>query len=215
MEKIRILVAQYHNLLREGIRAILSSAPDLEITGEAPDLEETLRLAQQNRPDLILFDLDTAKGRGLEAVETLLKGLPGQRILIVTCCTQEEIAMQALQKGVKGYLSIDSTASELLQAIRTVHRGQGHLQPEIAHKIFQRMGQPEEAKAARELFTRQERSVFELLVRGLSNKEIAEQLSLSDRTIEVHIRALMKKLKVSSRVQLVLWAFKSGWVNTL
>ena len=204
---IRILVADDHVLVRSGLRALLRADPDVEVVGEAGDGAETLRLAAQLSPDLVLLDISMPDESGISTMKRLKEAHPELAVLFLTMHEDESLLQEALRAGAAGYVIKRAEASELLQAIRSVCRGDIYVHPAMTRGLLRppvsarpRRGAPAEALTPREL------EVLRLLVRGNTNRQIAGLLGLSTRTVESHRANLMGKLGLTSRVELVEYA---------
>lgn len=201
---IRILVVDDHVLVRQGIAALLKMRPGMEVVAEAGDGEAAIELARTLRPDVTLMDVAMP---GLDGVETLVRirqELPDARVVVLTNSDEDDDISRALQAGAYGYLLKDVSADEFVRAIETVHGGRRLVQPELAARVLGRSSGG---------LTPREMEVLALLARGRSNKEIANDLGIAERTVKQHVNALMAKLNVSSRTQAALTAVKRGLVK--
>lgn len=205
----RILIADDHAVVRSGLRVLLGADPDLEVVGEAGTGEETLRLAEELRPDLVLLDISMPGENGIETVRRLKAKLPALVVLFLTMHEEENMLLEALRAGGDGYVVKRADETEILQAIRTVRRGDVYVHPAMTRAL---LGPTETTETAArrqepvEPLTHREIDVLRLLVRGNTNRQIAELLALSIRTVESHRANLMGKLGLSSRVELVTYA---------
>ena len=214
MEKITILLAEDHTVVRQGIRQFLEREPDLEVVGEASDGEEAVRLTEQLKPDVIIMDIAMPKLNGIEATKQI-KQLPlCTIILILTAYDYEEYIFPILEAGAAGYLLKDVSGDELIDAVRIVHRGESILHPAVAHKVleqFRDMGIKHGREQALDLLTEREIEVLEMAAKGMSNKDMANELFLSVHTIESHLGSIFNKLGVCSRIEAVKEGLKRGW----
>lgn len=214
MEKITILLAEDHTLVRQGICQFLEREKDLEVVGEASDGEEAVRLAKQLKPDVIIMDIAMPKLNGIEATKQI-KQLPfSTHILILTAYDYEEYIFPILEAGAVGYLLKDMNANELIGAIHTVYKGESILHPAVARKLIEQF-RDSSVKYGREqaldLLSEREAEVLKMVAKGMSNKEIAKELFLSVHTIESHLGSVFNKLGVGSRIEATKEALKRGW----
>jgi NarL family two-component system response regulator LiaR len=207
---IRVLVADDHAILRKGIRALLSTEPDIEVVGEAGDGLETVAQAQALRPDVILMDLVMPKMDGIEATRRITSEQPGARILVLTSFAADDKVFPAIKAGALGYILKDSGPAELVQAIRQVYQGQPSLEPSIALKMLQEISSPGQRPPTPEPLSEREMEVLRLLAQGKSNREIADQLVIAELTVRTHVSNLLGKLHLASRIQAALYALKEG-----
>lgn len=214
--KKRIVIAEDHTILREGLKALLSSDPGLEIAGEARDGIEAVRKVSELNPDLIMIDLTMPRMNGMEAIREIKKGSPDTRVLVLTVHKTEEYVLASLRAGADGYVLKDSTHAELAMAIRTVLAGNSYLSPGISGKVISgyldgRKGLKE--KSAFETLTQREREVLKLVAEDYKNKDIADCLCISLKTVEKHRDNLMKKLDLHSASALTAFAIEHGLVE--
>ncbi len=210
-ETIRLLIVDDHTVVREGMVALLGSKPDIEIVGLAADGREAAELARTLRPDVVLLDLMMPRQDGLTTIPQLLRDRPETRILVLTSFGQDEQIFAAIKAGALGYLLKDSSAQELVRAIRDVARGELTLHPAIARRLLGEVNRPAApAAASGGTLTERELEVLRLLAEGLSNQAIARKLTLSERTVGAHVSHILKKLHVASRTQAALYAIREG-----
>lgn len=202
----RILIADDHPVLRSGLRVLLGADPDLEVVGEAGTGEETLRLAEELRPDVVLLDIGMPGESGIGTVRRLKAELPALKVLFLTMHEEEGMLLEALNAGGDGYLIKRADEAEIVQAIRAVRRGDVYVHPAMTRALLSQAETTERPQEPVEPLTRREIDVLRLLARGNTNRQIAELLALSVRTIENHRANLMGKLGLSSRVELVTYA---------
>jgi two-component system, NarL family, response regulator NreC len=206
----RVLIADDHPVLRSGLRVLLGADPDLEVVGEAGTGEEALCLAEALRPDVVLLDIGMPGESGIETVRRLKAKLPALRVLFLTMHEEEGMLLEALGAGGDGYLIKRADQAEIIQAIRAVRRGDIYVHPAMTRALLGHAETTERLPEPVEPLTRREIDVLRLLARGNTNRQIAELLALSIRTIESHRANLMGKLGLSSRVELVTYAEEHG-----
>jgi two-component system, NarL family, response regulator LiaR len=210
---IRILIADDHAIVREGLRALLATEPGMELVGEAPDGATAVDLARSLKPDVILLDMIMPRLDGLEAIGEIKRENPDARILILTSFAEDEKVFPAIKAGALGYLLKDSSPQELLQAIRHVYRGESSLHPTIARKLIRELSQPSPLPPTVDPLTEREVEVLRLVAQGLTNDEIAGQLYLSERTVRTHVSHILDKLHLANRTQAALYALREGLAN--
>jgi len=212
MTRKRILLADDHELLRKGLAGLLNTQPDLQVVGEAEDGLEALGLARDLRPDLIVMDVHMPICDGLEATRLIRQVLPETPIVMLTIAKDDEILFQALQAGANGYLLKDSSSESFLRGVRMALEGQVALPSQLASSVFQQLGRRETraGNGAEVGLTPRERDVLALMASGASNKEIAEQLSISLYTVKSHVRNVLSKLEVGSRREAAKVAARMG-----
>lgn len=207
---IRVLLCDDHTILRDGLRNLLESESDLQVIGEASDGQQAIHIVRELAPDVVLMDINMPGMGGIEAVEKLTAEFPDLRILILTMFDHEEYLFRTIRAGAKGYLLKDSPVSEVVEAIRKVMSGGSVLHPSLTDKLLASYREPRE-EAADKLSPR-EIEVLTALVQGLSNKEIAEQLFISETTVKLHISNVYRKLGVKSRSQAIMHAVREKLV---
>lgn len=214
MDKIRVLLAEDHVVVRESIRQFLDRESDLEVVGEAGDGEEAVRLATQLHPDVIVMDVAMPKVNGIEATRRVKALSPATAVLALTAYDYDQYIFALLEAGAAGYLLKDVSGQELVDAIRAVRRGDSVLHPTVARKVVARFRGPSvkagESRTS-EVLTEREIEVLKRAARGLSNKDIAKELSISVRSVESHIGSILNKLGVGSRTEAVVHGLKRGW----
>lgn len=216
METIRILIADDHAFVREGTRRILEQEPDLEVVAEAGDGEETVKLACDLKPDVALVDVAMPRIDGIEATRRIKALCPAVAVLVLSAYDDDQFVFGLLEAGAAGYLLKSVRGQEIVNAIRAVHAGESVLHPSVARKVLNRFagvsGKPHDRKSL-DLLTEREMEVLKMVTKGLSNKDIAEGLCLSVRTVQGHLANIFNKLRVSSRTEAVVHALKEGWVT--
>jgi DNA-binding NarL/FixJ family response regulator len=216
MGNIKVLLAEDHVVVREGIRELIQREEDMEIVGEAGDGEEAVQLAEQLEPDIILMDIAMPKLNGIKATQRIKGSHPSISVLVLTAYDNEEFIFALLEAGAAGYLLKNVGSRELLNAIRAVYDGESVLHPVIANKVFSRLqlGKRKHSEQERgELLTDRELEVLRLGAQGLANKEIATGLFLGERTIQTHWRNIFNKLGVSSRNEAIMYGLRKGWIS--
>jgi two-component system response regulator NreC len=215
-QKVRIVIAEDHTILREGLRSLLSSNPIFEIVGEAEDGREAIRCVEKFKPDLILTDLSMPRMNGMEAIKEIKKESPATKVLVLTVHRAEEYILAAFRAGADGYLLKDSTHSELVMAVKKVLSGKPYISPEISDKVIEGYLEGKKTLKSRtswETLTRREREILKLIAEGYKNKQIAEDLCISVKTVEKHRANLMEKLDLHNIQALTTFALERGIVS--
>ncbi len=214
MTRIRILLADDHAIVREGVRLLLDAQPDMEVVGEAADGEQALALARELKPDLVLMDIGMPAMNGLEATRALKAAQPQTSILVLTMHEGEDYFFRILAAGASGYLLKGAGSAELLSAIRAVHQGGVYLYPTMAKKLMSDyLKNQEGGAAANDPLTPRERQVLKLIAAGKSTREIAEELVLSSNTVQTHRLHIMEKLNLHKRSELIKYAIRRGLIE--
>ena len=213
-DRIRVLLADDHVLVRQGIRQFLEDEDTIEVIAEANDGAEAIRLVEEHRPDVAVLDIRMPKLTGVEATRRIKEHFPQVRVLILTAYDDDPYVFALLQAGADGYVLKTASADELVRAVRTVHRGQSALSPEIASKVIRQMasGRPAGATDQVESLTERELDVLRLAAQGQTNRAIGGELGISHRTVQGHLASIYGKLDVNSRTEAVTEALRRGWI---
>lgn len=209
-ESIRVLIADDHAVVREGLRSVISTDPGMRLVGEAIDGVEAVKKARSLQPDVIVVDLVMPGQDGIEAIRQMKGENPDARILVLTGFCEDETVFAAIRAGAVGYLLKDSSAQTLLQAIGDASRGESSLQPAVARKLIRKLNRASDLPSAEEPLTEREVDVVSLVARGLSNREIADTLVISERTVRTHVTNILGKLHLTNRTQAALYALREG-----
>lgn len=213
MERLRLLIADDHDFYREGVRTMLQTDPVMEVVGEALNGEQTITLAQQLQPELVLMDMKMPGINGVEATRHIVKSYPQTRILVVTMFDDDSLVFAAMRAGARGYLLKDAHREELLRAIKAVSYGEAIFSPSIAQRMIQYFAAlpvPPLAQAFPDL-SKREREILHLMAQGQGNPAIARQLVLSLKTVQNHVSNILNKLQATDRVQAIIRAREAGF----
>jgi len=216
LDKIKILIADDHAVVREGTRKILEEEQDLEVIAEAVDGVEAVRLATELKPDVAIIDISMPNLDGIEATRQIKALCPGVTVLILTVYDNDQFIFSLLEAGAAGYLLKDIRGRDLVNAVRAVHSGESVLHPSIASKVlnrFVRTPDDSQKRVTFEALSKREKDILRLATRGLSNQEIADQLCISIRTVQGHLTHIFNKLQVGSRTEAVVRGLKEGWIT--
>ena len=205
---VRVLIADDHDVVRQGLRTFLELDPELEVVGEAVDGREAVRLAHRLRPEVVLMDLLMPELDGIAATQIIRRELPDTEVVALTSVLEDASVVGAVRAGAIGYLLKDTKAQELRHAIKAAAAGQVQLSPQAAARLMREVVAPERPEALSE----REVDVLRLLARGLANKEIARHLSIAEKTVKTHVSSILGKLGVQSRTQAALYAGRIGLV---
>ena len=210
MTKIRILVVDDESVVRDGVIAILSLQPDMEVVGDARNGIEAVKVAHKTKPNVILLDMVMPEQDGLITIPKLKEILPESKILVLTSFAESDRVYQAVKSGALGYLLKDATRTQLLQAIRDVSKGQASIHPSIALKVIHEMDHPSQLLYTANPLTPREHETLRLIARGLSNQEIAATLVVHERTVAKYVSSILEKLQLANRTQAALYAIREG-----
>ena len=210
MDRISVLIADDHALFCEGLKMLLAQKDDIRVVGEAKDGLETLKMVEALHPDIVLLDILMPEAGGLEILPKIRGSSPKTRILILTGFFEEELITEAMQNGAKGYLLKTATQTDLVKAIRTTHSGELWAERKVLTLLLENLFQKVSDLHAplselRENLTEREQEIVEWVIQGMTNKEIAAQLGISDKTVKTHLSNIFSKLKVSRRLELLLY----------
>jgi NarL family two-component system response regulator LiaR len=209
-EEIRVLVADDHAVVREGLRALIETEPGMALVGEAADGVEAVRQACALEPDVILLDLVMPRKGGIEAIREIKEENPAARILVLTSFAEDDKVFPAIKAGAQGYLLKDASPRELLRAIRDIHRGEPSMHPTVARKLMLELQRSPGLPLTEEPLTQREAEVLGLVARGMTNQEIASRLFVSERTVRTHVSNILSKLHLANRTQAALYALREG-----
>ena len=216
MDNIRILIADDHAVVREGTRRIMEQEEGLEVVGEAADGNEAVRLATELKPDIIIMDISMPHLDGIEATKQIKTLCPSISVLILSAYDNDQFIFSLLEAGAAGYLLKDVRGRELVDAVRAVYAGESVLHPSIARKVLNRFAHAHDTTKKQEpgeALSQREKEILKLATRGLSNRDIAEELCLSIRTVQGHLTHIFNKLQVGSRTEAVVRGLKEGWIT--
>lgn len=209
-EAIRVFVADDQSIVRNGVLALLSTKPDIEVIGEAANGQDAVKGVLQLRPDVILMDLVMPEMDGIAAIQAIIAQWQTARILVLTSFATDDKVFPAIKAGALGYLLKDSTPQDLVDAIRQVRRGEVSLHPTIARKVLRELAQPANPTQEADPLTEREIEVLKLIARGMNNDEIANELIISEATVRNHVSNILSKLHLASRTQAALYALRKG-----
>ncbi len=215
MEKKKIIIAEDHTILREGLKALLNTNPEIEIVGEAEDGREAVWLVEKLDPDMVMMDLSMPRMDGMQAIREIKRRWPNKRVLALTAHKTEEYVLTTLKAGADGYLLKDATYQEMMTAVKSVLSGKRYLSPGISEKVIEGYLEGKQTinlQGAWDNLTIREREVLKLIAEGYRNKEIADLLVISPKTVEKHRANLMTKLNFHSVSEITAYAIERGFV---
>lgn len=210
-DKITVLLADDHHMVRSGIRELLEGAGDLQVVAEAGDGEEAQTLIRKHKPDVAVLDIQMPKASGIDVTRWVRSNEPGVGVLILTAYDDDPYVMAVLQAGANGYVLKTAQADELIQAVRDVNEGKSALDPAITRRLMSSLFRQSD-RAPVEALTDRELDVLRLAARGFTNKSIGVQLGISDRTVQGHLAHIFAKLQAASRTEAVMRAVSLGWI---
>lgn len=209
-DEIRVFLADDHAVVRAGIEALIETEPGMVVVGTAADGVEAVVKAVPSKPDVVLLDLQMPRKSGIQAIAEIKERDPQARILVLTSFSDDDKVFAAIQAGAMGYILKDASPHELLTAIRNIYEGKSSLDPEIALKVIHELNKPSELPPTEEPLSEREVEVLQLVARGLSNRQISEELVISERTARTHISNILAKLHLANRTQATLYALRRG-----
>ncbi len=212
-DAIRVLIVDDHAVVRQGLRAFLQTQDDVEIAGEAADGDEAIRQVRELVPDVVLMDLVMPKLDGIAAIREMRALSPSTKVLVLTSFADDDKVFAAVKAGAAGYLLKDVRPQELGDAIRTVYRGEALLHPTVAAKLMQELARSGRRQASPDSLTDRELDVLRLIARGMSNKEIALELGIAEKTVKTHVSNILQKLHLADRTQAALYAVRERLVD--
>jgi len=213
MEPIRVLIADDHPVVREGLSAMLSKENDIQVVGEAENGAEAIGKAQELQPDIVLMDLRMPEIDGVEAMCQIRAGNPEIKFIVLTTYDNDEYIFKGIEAGARAYLLKDSPREELFKAIRAVHKGESLIEPAVAGKVLDRFAELSRQAQTSEGLSHRELDVLQLMAKGAANKEIAAGLCISESTVKTHIQTIFQKLGVGDRTEAVTAAIKKGIIR--
>jgi len=211
-EQIRVLIADDHAVVRQGLRAFFELQDDIEVVGEASDGGDAVKLTEALSPDVVVMDLVMPRVDGIEAIRQIRAAGSAAKVIVLTSFADDQKVFAAVRAGATGYLLKDVSPRELAEAIRTVNRGQALLNPTVAAKLMQEFAHESRPAASRSL-TDREMDVLRLIARGRSNKEIALELGVAEKTVKTHVSNILGKLQLADRTQAALYAVRERLVE--
>ncbi len=213
MEAIKILIVDDHPVVREGICSMLKREPDFKIVGEATNGLEAIERVRELSPDVVLMDLRMPEMDGVEAISKIKEERPEVKFIILTTFSDDEYIFKGIAAGARAYLLKDAPREELFKAIRAVSRGESLIQPVVASRLLDRLAELSKKTPSAEMLSERELEVLRLMASGVSNKDIADQLSITQSTVKTHITSIFQKLNVTTRTEAVTTALRKGMIQ--
>jgi DNA-binding NarL/FixJ family response regulator len=213
-EPIKILIADDHPVVREGLISMIKREPDFKVVGEATNGIEAVSRTKELKPDIVLMDLRMPELDGVEAIRQISAAVPATRFIILTTYSDDEFIFKGIEVGARAYLLKDAPREDLFKAIRAVHRGESLIQPVVASKVLDRFAElSRQAQVPAEVLSEREIEVLALMAKGDANKEIAAQLHITDSTVKTHISSIFQKLNARDRTEAAMQAIKKGIIK--
>jgi NarL family two-component system response regulator LiaR len=213
MARISVLIVDDHGVVRQGLQTYLELLDDIKVVGEAQNGVEAVAQVRQHQPDVVLMDLVMPEMDGIEATRQIGDISPATQVIVLTSFTEDEMVFPAIRAGAAGYLLKDVSPSDLVSAIQAVHRGEAQLHPDITKKLMNQFASPQaEPTAAPGELTARELEILRLIARGMSNREMAQVLVISEKTVKTHVSNILSKLHLDDRTQAAIYAYKHGLV---
>jgi two-component system response regulator NreC len=210
---IRVLIADDHRILREGLKGLLETDPEIQVVGEASNGEQAIDMVKEMNPEVVLMDIGMPGMNGLEATKNIKQFFPEIKVLILTQHDSQEYFFKVLEDGASGYILKDTASTELLLAIKTVYQGKSYLSPAMTQTLIQEYFQVESRSRDKNLLTSREQEIFDLLKEGASTREISKKLFISVKTVQTHLAHVMEKLGLDNRSELIKYAIKKGIIT--
>lgn len=213
MREIQVMMADDHSMVREGIKALLEFDGDIKIIAQANDGVECLSKLEQVKPDVLLLDINMPRLDGLSVLETIKRSRPNMKVIILTIHNEAEYLLNAYEKGVDGYVLKDSDSEILKRVIRIVYKGEQYIEPALMPRLRERLDDKRNPIEKEERLSKREFEILKLVALGMYNKEIADRLSISEKTVKNHMSSIFRKIKVSDRTQAAVYAIRNNYVK--
>jgi len=213
MKVIQVMMADDHMMVREGVKALLEIDGDIKVTAQANDGVECLKILEEVSPDVLLLDINMPKLDGLSVLDTVKRTKPGLKVIVLTIHNEGEYLYSAYEKGADGYVLKDSGSDILKRAIRVVHQGEQYIEPILMPRLRERIENNKNPEKKEDKLSKREFEILKLVAVGMYNKEIADQLSISEKTVKNHMSSIFRKIKVSDRTQAAVYAIRNNYVR--